>query len=56
MIESGDLYSWGNNAKGQLGHGDKKDRNRPKLVLTKVKYYRVHAGFGHSLALSGKSY
>mgnify|MGYP002387592629 CR=1 FL=1 len=56
MIESGDLYSWGNNAKGQLGDGDKKDRNRPKLVLTKVKYYRVHAGFGHSLALSGKSY
>ena len=28
----GNLYSWGRNEKGQLGHDDNINRNMPKLV------------------------
>ncbi len=26
------VYTWGDNSKGQLGHGDLEYRNRPRLV------------------------
>ena len=32
ITPTGDLYTWGQNDKGQLGHGDKRDISKPKLV------------------------
>lgn len=41
----GTLYTWGNNANGQLGVGDTTDRTTPVLsTLTGVKYVRAAAG------------
>lgn len=28
------LYTWGKNAEGQLGHGDREDRRHPTVVTT----------------------
>ena len=32
FIQNGKLYTFGNEEEGQLGHGDTKDQNRPKMV------------------------
>ena len=32
FLENGQVYSWGNNSNGQLGHGDTEDRNTPTLI------------------------
>ena len=32
LTTSGELYSWGLNFRGQLGHGDLENRSRPTLV------------------------
>ena len=32
VTSTGDLYTWGGNEKGQLGHGDKDARHTPDLV------------------------
>lgn len=33
LDSQGKVYSWGKNTHGQLGHGDKRDRKLPTLVL-----------------------
>ena len=32
LLENGEVYSWGHNYCGQLGHGDTEDRNTPTLI------------------------
>lgn len=32
LIETGDLYTWGSNEEGQLGHNDTNDKLTPQLV------------------------
>jgi len=32
LIENGEVYSWGSNFYGKLGHGDFGDRNTPTLI------------------------
>ena len=32
FLENGEVYSWGDNEFGQLGHGDKKKINTPTLI------------------------
>ncbi|KAJ7966837.1 Regulator of chromosome condensation (RCC1) family protein [Quillaja saponaria] len=44
----GRCYSWGRNEKGQLGHGDKIQRDRPTVVSELSKYKVVKAGAGRS--------
>ena len=45
------LSSWGGNERGQLGLGDREDRDRPTRVGGGNDWAAVAAGSGHSLAL-----
>ncbi|TKY75226.1 RCC protein [Spatholobus suberectus] len=44
----GRCYTWGRNEKGQLGHGDTIQRDRPTVVSELSKYKVVKAGAGRS--------
>ncbi|KAK2446473.1 ultraviolet-B receptor UVR8 [Trifolium repens] len=44
----GRCYTWGRNEKGQLGHGDTIQRDRPTVVSELSKYKIVQAGAGRS--------
>lgn len=44
----GRCYTWGRNEKGQLGHGDTIQRDRPTVVSELLKYKVVRAGSGKS--------
>lgn len=52
-----EVWSWGKNNKGQLGHGDEIDRDRPEVVRTLIgtKVVKVCGGGYHSLALTADS-
>lgn len=50
-IKDGYLFSWGNNAFGQLGLGDNIDRYEPSLVSQDNTWVSVAAGNYHSLAI-----
>jgi len=57
VTAGGDLYSWGTNDAGQLGHGHTEQVIHPCKVaaLDKVRVDAVSAGFDHSTALSDGS-
>ncbi|KAI4336809.1 hypothetical protein L6164_015289 [Bauhinia variegata] len=44
----GRCYTWGRNEKGQLGHGDTIQRDRPTVVSELSKYKIINAGAGRS--------
>ncbi|XP_010263934.1 PREDICTED: protein RCC2 homolog isoform X2 [Nelumbo nucifera] len=44
----GRCYTWGRNEKGQLGHGDMLQRDRPTVVSDLSKYKIIKAGAGRS--------
>ncbi|MED6118358.1 hypothetical protein PIB30_002066 [Stylosanthes scabra] len=44
----GRCYTWGRNEKGQLGHGDRIQRDRPTVVSELSKYKIVKAGAGRN--------
>ncbi|XP_068646701.1 uncharacterized protein [Aristolochia californica] len=50
----GRCYTWGRNEKGQLGHGDTLQRDRPTIVseLLKHKVVRAGAGRNHTVAVT----
>ncbi|KAL3840243.1 hypothetical protein ACJIZ3_024834 [Penstemon smallii] len=50
----GRCYTWGRNEKGQLGHGDKIQRDRPTIVseLSKHKILRAGAGRSHTVVVT----
>ncbi|XP_062185049.1 uncharacterized protein LOC133888725 isoform X1 [Phragmites australis] len=56
----GRCYTWGRNEKGQLGHGDTRQRNLPTVVSQLSKYKTVKAGVGrnHTVVVTddGKSF
>uniref|UniRef100_A0AAY5KX54 Regulator of chromosome condensation 2 n=1 Tax=Esox lucius TaxID=8010 RepID=A0AAY5KX54_ESOLU len=60
ITTEGKLWSWGRNEKGQLGHGDTKRLEAPKLIETLADEVVVAAACGrnHTLALteSGTAY
>ena len=51
---TGDLWSWGNGASGQLGHGDTQDLLVPRRVeaLAAERVVRVTAGSDHCVAVT----
>ena len=55
ITETGAVYSWGRNDKGQLGLGDTKDRKCPTLVeaLSGYRVVKIATGKNHSLFLTG---
>lgn len=50
----GRCYTWGRNEKGQLGHGDKIQRDRPTVVsgLTGQKVINAGAGKSHTVVIT----
>lgn len=50
----GRCYTWGRNEKGQLGHGDKIQRDRPTVVseLSKHKIIKAGAGRNHTVVVT----
>lgn len=58
VTSGGELYSWGNNGYGQLGHGDRSHRSSPTRVGSRTDWVRVFAGANHSIAQTsdGKFY
>jgi alpha-tubulin suppressor-like RCC1 family protein len=56
ITETGAVYAWGRNEKGQLGLGDTKDRKCPTLVnaLSGYRIVKAATGRNHSLFLTGK--
>ncbi|KAM7257154.1 hypothetical protein ACFE04_012895 [Oxalis oulophora] len=50
----GRCYTWGRNEKGQLGHGDKMDRDRPTVVseLSKYKIVKAATGKNHTVVVT----
>jgi len=54
LSRSGGVYSWGDGADGQLGHGDETHTDAPKLVgaLARLDVAMVVAGASHSFALT----
>ncbi|KAH0868788.1 hypothetical protein HID58_075810 [Brassica napus] len=50
----GRCYTWGRNEKGQLGHGDMIQRDRPTVVsgLSKYKIVKAGAGRNHTVVVS----
>eukprot|EP00753_Platysulcus_tardus_P012773 PLAT3541.4.p1 GENE.PLAT3541.4~~PLAT3541.4.p1 ORF type:complete len:1370 (-),score=495.48 PLAT3541.4:66-4175(-) len=51
---SGDVYTWGSNTYGRLGHGDRKDRHTPTRVasLEKQPVQHVSLGYMHAAAVT----
>ncbi|KAM1775689.1 hypothetical protein ACFX11_042588 [Malus domestica] len=50
----GRCYTWGRNEKGQLGHGDRIERDRPTVVseLSKYKVVRASSGKNHTVVVT----
>jgi alpha-tubulin suppressor-like RCC1 family protein len=53
VTDEGALYTWGNNGCRNLGHGDARDRDQPKLVqgVQGICVVGVSIAFKHTLAL-----
>ena len=51
--ESESIYTWGWNEHGNLGHGDKVDRNKPEKVenITNVSIKAIYAGGAYFFVL-----
>lgn len=52
--DNGTVFAWGNNKDGELGLGDKKNRDTPSKIDIDVKFEVVSAGLFHSLGLDEK--
>ena len=53
---NGEVFTWGYNGCGQLGHGDKENRNVPTKVesLSGENVVKVSCGTFHTVALTAK--
>lgn len=57
FLESGEIFSWGFNIKGQLGLGDKKTRYYPQMLTRDIldhdlpNFQFVSCGFHNSFAI-----
>ncbi|GAB0092398.1 RCC1 domain-containing protein 1 [Sergentomyia squamirostris] len=54
LTRNGDVYTWGNGLRGQLGHGDLENHTEPQFVeaLGGIKIVDISAGGWHSAAIS----
>lgn len=53
LSQSGQVYSWGINCDGQLGHGHKSDIKIPKEIEVNWKVADIACGDAHSVVLTG---
>ena len=58
FLENGEVYSWGYNEYGQLGHGDEENRNTPTLIsfFKGMNVIDVFACSNQSFVLLGINY
>ena len=49
---AGNVYAWGWNGFGQLGHGDTDDRRRPERIAALARVRSIAAGQAHAIALA----
>ena len=56
LTKNGEVYSWGRNNWGQLGHGDKKERNFPTKVeaLDGIKIIKISCAYSSTAVLTDK--
>jgi E3 ubiquitin-protein ligase HERC1 len=56
LTKNGQVFSWGQNASGQLGHGDKDERRAPNKVaaLDGLVIIKISCGENHTSALTDK--
>ena len=56
LTRNGEVYTWGRNYDGQLGHGDKVSRNIPTKVkgLNGIVIIQISCGAWHMAAVSDK--
>jgi RCC1 and BTB domain-containing protein len=56
ITKNGEVFSWGDNTDGQLGHGDKKERSVPTKVtaLDGIVIIKISCGRYHTAAISDK--
>jgi alpha-tubulin suppressor-like RCC1 family protein len=52
VTANGDLYTWGDNIYGQLGHGDTQDKYSPTKVAGLTNVVAVSLGGSHSAAIT----
>ena len=52
LDNNGQIYAFGDNDAGQLGLGDKYNRDRPTLIPNLTHIIQIAAGYSHSLALA----
>ncbi|GAM25148.1 hypothetical protein SAMD00019534_083230 [Acytostelium subglobosum LB1] len=53
-LENGDIYSWGSNTKGQLGHGNTEKQVRPKQIeeLKGKPIIKISCGHFHTVVIT----
>ena len=56
--EDGQVFTFGQGGRGQLGHGDREHKTSPGLVLALEGYHisQIQCGFFHSMALTSSGY
>ena len=56
LTKNGEVYSWGRNGNGQLGHGDEKARSVPTKVegLDGIVIIKILCGYDHTVAITDK--
>jgi alpha-tubulin suppressor-like RCC1 family protein len=57
LTKEGQVFTWGDNCWGQLGHGDKKDRSVPTKVEESLNgrvIIKLSCKYNHSAALTEK--
>lgn len=54
VVDSSDVYAWGQGVNGRLGHGDEKDQLQPKVIeaLLGKDVRAIACGLSHTAALN----
>ena len=58
LVESCDLYTWGDGTRSKLGHGEEIEEHRPRIVdaLSRLNIKLVSCGANHMLCVTGKNW
>ncbi len=52
LDEAGQVYTWGDNSRGQLGNGTTQQSAKPAMVPGLENVAAISAGYQHGLAIS----
>jgi alpha-tubulin suppressor-like RCC1 family protein len=56
LTKNGEVFTWGTNGEGELGHGDEKDRRVPTKVagLDGLVIIKISCAYNHTAAVTDK--